>query len=383
METTVAEMTSLIHSPAANQLGLELFSGCFENEDMKNVIYSPRAIAYSAAVLSVGVSAEKQKVLASENIQELLFKPFSATSKCNASITVVMYDPNRIYGTLDHDIASKIESKGLSFISMEYDTNLVNQSQCDGINELAKARTDGKIDDVVNLGIFKDKEMKSMILTVTKFKDIWLKPFTKVSTGMFYITENEHVDIPKMSMNDSLYSIKVNISNMEILFDATIFELQYKSGASMIIHMPNEVVSCGELYDLVAKKYARDDTFEKMLKSFKMESVHRVSIPKFSHSSTLDITNSVLKVNPMQHLLTDHRHLFTHINYEYIKQSIECSIDVDEVGTETTAIHRSWCVDGISPLRTLNVNRPFLYFILDEFKNIVNIGTFVENNDQQ
>ena len=369
-ETTIDEMTSSIHSPAANKLAFKLFTECVNNDESNNVIFSTRAIAYCGAVMSVGVGPEKQKILDSENINELLIKPLSATSECNSSITVAIYDSTRIGGTIEHRVAALVASKGLKFMFMEYEAGRVNQRQCDIINDIAKKCTEGKITNVVDLDIFSTELPKAMIRTVTKFKGKWISPFTKSNMGSFFIANHKFIDIPKMYINREMC---VAISNMEQYFNATIFQLPYKNGATMIIHMPNNLVTFDDLYDLVAKKYACDDIFEKMLQSFKMERVQQVAIPKFSHTSSFDITENVVNVNPMQHLLQDPSHLFTHLEYEFVTQNIKCSIDVDEAGTESTAVYNLVCVDGGPRLRILDVNRPFLYFILDEYRNIINI----------
>ena len=205
----------------------------------------------------------------------------------------------------------------------------------------------------------------------TKFNATWKRPFDSEKTdknGIFFVMPNisEQVD---MMIDDKIHSILV--SKMETDLNVTAIKLPYKDefGDSYIAIMPNRVATKDELLSLFSSL-----DLDKFLSSFVEIRCCYLGVPKYTTETDVSIDDGSL--SSIEALTAfrkpDLSNMFNGgLQYDYLKY--KTIVTVNEMGTQVDVY-----VDGVSRDRKIELNRPFLYLIVDRKNYISTIGTFME-----
>ncbi|XP_075994773.1 alpha-1-antitrypsin homolog [Genypterus blacodes] len=337
----------------------------------KNIFYSPLGISTALAMLSTGARLDTQSQL------------FTALgySAANLSQTEV----NKAYEHLLHMLGHGQEAQQLvignamalragfkpldafmedmrHFYSGEaFNVDFSKPTEAAAeINRFIAQKTQDKITDQVK---DLDTETAMVLINYVFFRGKWEKPFDATHTHKadFHVDESTVVQVDMMKRTGRFDFYQDN--------NASVILLPYKSNTSMMIMLPHEG-KMQELESLINKEYVHTCH----------DSVSRNSVdlflPKFSISAdaALDETLREMGVKDAFANNADLSGISEEVKLKVSKVSHKAVLSVDETGTEAAASTTIEIMPMSLP-ESLNLNRPFLVFILEHStKSILFMG---------
>ncbi|XP_061668322.1 alpha-1-antitrypsin homolog [Syngnathoides biaculeatus] len=328
----------------------------------ENIFFSPLGISTALSLLSSGAHGETHSQL---------FSTLGYSGKEEATI-------NQAYKHLLHMLGHNIENQLLdvtnaiavdnsfspSDIFMKnakefYSAEVLkvdfakSQEAAAEINSHIADETHNIIKDhVKNL----DEAMAMILINTVYFKGEWDKPFNKSHTRKadFHVDENTKVEVDMMARTGR-YDLYYDDDN-----GTTVLMLPYKGNTSMMIILPDE-----------GKMKSVEGSINKNYIKHWHDSIYRQSVdvflPKFSISATaaLDSTLKEMGITAAFGDAADFSGISDDAKLKLSKVSHEAVLNIDETGTEAVSVTTLEMMPMSMPM-SVNLNRPFLVFILED-----------------
>uniref|UniRef100_W8BGQ0 Serpin B13 n=1 Tax=Ceratitis capitata TaxID=7213 RepID=W8BGQ0_CERCA len=204
---------------------------------------------------------------------------------------------------------------------------------------------------------------KMLLFNGLYFAGLWAKPFTKISAdedNFFFMTAEDATKVPMMQTKGTFHVAELEHLNAKVLC----LPYENKKYAMMIV-LPNETEG---LRSLIEKLQAED---LKKAKSLAQERELRVTLPKFQVDET-SRSEAMLKSIGLKKLFAREESdlsLLSADNDLHVDEVVQfVSVRVDESGSSENALTASDTqarTSGAPELESIEVNRPFLYFVMD------------------
>lgn len=225
------------------------------------------------------------------------------------------------------------------------------------MNKWVEEKTQGKISDLIE-EVMDDHVM--FLINAIYFKATWTYRFDKAATkpGDFMMTDGNIVS-REMMFSDKLKFLHSYDDQVQLI------NLPYGNQQFyMSIILPNEN---SELEEVIQEMTA--ERFANLIQQADTSGAH-LYIPKFKLEYEIVLNNSLTELGmPKAFKDADFSALFVTSPSIYIdKVNHKTFIEVDEEGTEAgaaTSVELTWLSANPSP-RTIKVNRPFLFFIMEK-----------------
>ncbi|KAM4662174.1 alpha-1-antiproteinase S-like [Discoglossus pictus] len=340
-----------------------------EKSHPQNIFFSPLSVTTAFSMLGLGAkSITHQKIveglklnethIKDEEIHEEFHSVLMALNKPKSNLQVdignaiFVHDQLKLQNSFEQGV-KKFYHAELQASDFTHPMDAEKQ-----INDYVKNKTEGKIEELV-----KDLSADTMLVLVNHifFKGEWEHPFHPDSTheGKFFVDANTTVEVQMMSRT-GIYKI---FRDNEL--PCTVFQLQYKDGAHLLLAVP-ELGKIHEIEEaLSAKTIARwiNSTHERMMK---------LNLPKFSISASLDL-KEILSGMGMKDVFSnnaDFSGIAENIGLKVSKATHKATLDVDEKGTvaaAATAIEMTL----LALFHSENINKPFILLLCSEPTNTI------------
>ncbi len=366
---------------ANNKFAFKSYSE-FIKEDGKNVFFSPYSISVVFSMLYEGAKEET-----AEEIQDV----FGFTSEDDVRRPAMA----GIYNRLNfEDREYTLEVANSLWVEEQYEVlpdfiNIIKRfyvgevKNVDFINNPGDSRIEinewvaTKTNELINELFSPDSITSATKLVVTNaiyFEGDWIIGFDSDNTKeqIFYITEEEWVEVPMMEGRDDFFYYEDE--------DVQVLELEYKGGnLSMIIVLPKDkdIKSLEERINM--------DEFMKWMEE-KEEQTVEVFFPKFEIDTKYNIKNHLDSLG-VKKAFTEEAN-FLGINKEdnlFIDDIVhDAFISVDEVGTESAAVTGVVSVESegvdldFEQAPIFKADHPFMLFIQEkDSNNIIFMGRVI------
>ena len=372
-----------------NELSRKIFNEYANHEKAKNVCISTDCVTLGFEALYLGTGGVTRQSLDNKYFMEKY--SISRTQKSKSTVTGITLlsreDVKELIPQYKKDIKKYCTDKNFLHYRIKpekSDTYEKREKIVEKINAYFKKKTDGVITQIVDNDIVNLYPRGSVtFICKTKFNATWKRPFNSKKTdknGIFFVMPNisEQVD---MMIDDKIHSILV--SKMETDLNVTAIKLPYKDefGDSYIAIMPNRVATKNELLSLFSSL-----NLNKFLSSFVGVRCCYLGVPKYTTKTDLTIEDERMSIDKGLvniEALTDFRRAnFSNMfdggfSYDYLNYYVKTIVTVNEVGTQVDATFTMLAFDGMPDGRKIELNRPFLYLIVDRKNYISTIGTFM------
>lgn len=367
------------YNPIVAEFALNLFKAC--NEKGKNTLISPVSVLSALAMTYNGAGGrtyeqmEKVFGMAADDINLYFHSymnklPQSKNYKLSLANSIWFTDDERF--TVNKDF---LQTNGDYYGADIYKVPFNNKT-CDEINNWVNDKTDGMIPEILD-SIPSDAVM--YLVNALAFEAEWAEVYYEddVRDGVFTDEKGNKSDVEFMYGSDYVY--------YEDEY-ATGFMKYYKDCKyGFVALLPNEGVSVSEYMDTLS-----GENLYSMLANPVYATVH-TSIPKFETDYDVEMGNT-LKEMGMSDAFD-----YKEANFSRLGESKERNIfisrvlhktyiSVGEKGTKAGAATVVEMVDGSaiedpSDIKTVNLDRPFVYMIVDCENNIpLFIGTMMNIN---
>lgn len=340
-----------------NDFSIKLLKQLAVQNENQDIIFSPLGIVYSLEIMSNGADGEtKQLIQQTLGLDSFQLCDVNAVSSLMKTIHGMggvekMAGANKASlntsNLFRYNNQHKIKPDFLQTISHDY------SAKCQPVEGLGSRAA-----ELVNILIFNGA-----------WKEEFWTDYTKPDT--FYITKDEYRIVDMMYQTDKKEHLRYTQSA-----DYSILSMPYIGSFSMDVLLPNE----DKTVEDVLNGFTMEE-YNKCIKRLKRYGVIEVSFPKFRSKSQIDF-KPALKAVGLGMIFTDSANFSLiddePIAVENIKQDIE--FDIDEEGTHVEAVTTSSLVSlGVSSnpdKAVFRANRPFIYFIRDDFGSICFAGVY-------
>jgi len=369
------QLSPISHSVSGLSTNL-LLSLTEQQAPTQNVIISPVSIFLALSLLYHGsdrsTKTELENFLKLEtraasglNTRALLEDYAKSREKLNTTIQLanIIFADNslRIYDQYKRDLQSSLLS-GVRKVDFSDQIPTVRN-----INSWVENKTNNLIKNFISPEVI-SQSTRLLVLNAIYFKANWKYPFEKYETLLsekFEVTADSEVEVDMMSKSDDiLYQSNRNLQ-------AHVVSLPYEDeNFQMMVFLPYARDE-NSLQNIVRK--FSDVDFSEIYESLTEKPVD-LYLPKFSIGFKSDLA-SVLKRNGVNKMFNPNEADFSKISDEALRVSNilhETKIEVTEEGSEAAGI-----TGAVLDLRTVmkgrlevNINRPFIFVILDLKNNI-------------
>ncbi|HDZ41614.1 MAG TPA: serpin family protein [Bacteroidetes bacterium] len=347
---------------SANRFAFDLFRPIItESKGSENIMISPFSITSALSMTLNGAAGETceamKKTLRLENktlreINETYLKLM--TEMVPVDERVILEIANSVWIEKKFPVKQTFKSALREYYMAEArEIDINNPDAVNIVNDWIAEKTHDKITEMLD-GL--DPALTMLLVNAIYFNGKWRYRFDENDTGdePFYITPASPKDVPMMHQKENL-----DVTSID---NATLVELPYGQGNySMVLLLPDENITTADLVDIL--------TAELWLEWMDRlnGNTHEVdlSLPRFKYKYKR-ILNSDLYNMGMGIAFTDQAD-FSNISDvpSWINRVIhESFIETNEEGTEAAAVTVVEFINTSVPETiTVNVNRPFLYFI--------------------
>ncbi|XP_011497723.1 PREDICTED: serpin B6-like isoform X2 [Ceratosolen solmsi marchali] len=353
-------------SGSIENFSVNFFKTVAHNSNYENLISSPASAHIILSMAAYGANdktaLQMQKILHLPNKKSDGQQGFQTLLEhlnvSNKDVTFNM--ASRIYIANKYQLKNKYkEMINNYFFSNVCELDVTTpQKSAQLINAWIEKQTSNKIHDIVADGDI-TANTYMFLLNAIYFKGNWKKSFLEKSTEnkSFYISKKIKKQVPTMFNYDEY--VNGNLPDLKAQF----IVLPYRnSDLSMVIIIPNRIEGLNNLIrnynSLNYTRLDKDGIFEKVY----------VYLPKFKFESTIHLKEP-LKQLGLTEMFTEKANFSGISNNPLLVNSIiqKAFIDVNEEGTEAAASTVSMMVPYSynSNPRTIIVNRPFLFQIID------------------
>lgn len=331
------------------------------SESGENVVVSPYSAGVALSMVAEGAEGQT-RVEFDDALNGCLFK----AADLGSNDTVTVKSANSVWITDDFSVRNRY----VSILENDFDAEVVNLDFADpatvrAINNWCSENTEGKINEIVDR---LNPGMVMMLINALYFNAPWADAFLEKNTreGVFHAF-NGDVQIPMMAKTD-----RMNYAEYQ---GAQMVELPYEGGRyAMYVVLPPKGLSIDKMIS-----YVNEDLYDQAMSMMTAEKV-RLTIPKFKLETEM-ILNKTLQNMGIRTAFSSAAD-FKGISetgplvLDQVKQ--KCYIDVSEKGTESAAVTSIGVrMTSARPetVYTMNVDRPYIFFIADRSNgNIIFAG---------
>ena len=327
-----------------------------QNED-QNIMFSPLGIVYSLEIMSNGADGETKQL-----IQQTL--GLDSFQLCDVNTVSSLMMTTHGMGGIDKKAGANKASLNTSNMFRYNNQHNIKPDFLQTISHDYSA----KCQPVEGLG-----SRAAELVNILIFNGAWKEEFwtnhTKPDT--FYITKNEYRIVDMMYQTDKKEHLSYTKSA-----DYSVLSMPYIGSFSMDVLLPNEDKAVEDVLNGLTM-----EEYNKSIKSLMKYGVIEVNFPKFRSKSQIDF-KPTLKAMGLGIIFTDSAN-FSRIDDEpialdKIKQDID--FNLDEEGTHVEAVTTSALIslgESSNPEKAVfRANRPFIYFIRDDFGSICFAGVY-------
>lgn len=347
---------------SANRFAFDLFRPIItESKGSENIMISPFSITSALSMTLNGAAGETfetiRKTLRLENktlqeINETYLKLM--TEMVPVDERVVLEIANSVWVEKKFPVKQPfITALRDYYLAEAREIDINNPDAVNIVNDWIAEKTHDKITEMLD-GL--DPALTMLLINAIYFNGKWRYQFDEDDTSdePFYVRPASPKDVPTMHQKENL-----NVTSID---DATIVELPYGQGNyTMVVVLPDESVTTADLAATLTS-----ELWQGWMETLS-ENTHEVdlSLPRFKYKYKREL-NDDLKTMGMGIAFTDQAD-FSNISdvTSWISRVIhESFIETNEEGTEAAAATVVEFINTSVPETiTVNVNRPFLYFI--------------------
>ncbi len=371
-----------------NEFALDLYEEVCEMLESDNIFFSPYSISSALGMTYAGAegqtAAEMAEVLHFTLTVEATSRAFHSLTETLSSDEHVRYesgDPFTLsisnglwvqdgFNLLDEYVAEVT----MYFSAAVRNLDFINDpdGSRETINGWVAESTLDRIQNLIPRGVLND-DTRVVLTNAVYFKASWMKPFHEFSTSdaQFFLSNGSTIDVPMMNQTDYFRYVSTE--------GCSAVELDYAAGnASMLILLPDgDIEEFQQNFDAGIL-----ETIRERLSSIRVS----ISMPKFEFSQSMQLSQ-ILRTLGMESAFGSGADFsgFTGSPDLFISEVLhKAFVKVDETGTEAAAA--TAVVMGITAIPEqpveMNINRPFLFFILDrESGSIVFMGRIMNPSD--
>ena len=367
---------------ATNDFSFRLFQSLAANNKEKNFIFSPLGAEYSLEIISNGAGGHTQKLLQHKlGTSQYSFDDINALRR-----KMMLYHAKVVE---DDFLATKTAFMKSSNLLLFREGKTIKQDyvQTIGHDYFADCLSYQNEDDAksivdtwnkeTNHGAFKDIPMEFdtntdiYLINTLLFNGAWVQEFYDAKPDTFFVTKDDVRIVDMMSKTEKEGCFWYMQNNQYAML-----RMPYVGGFYMDVILPNENLTVDSLIKQMNMEQYKNST--KVLKKY---DIIDVSFPKFHVKSEIDLKyllaemglTDIFSKKADLSLMSD-----SPLYVNKMKQNIE--IDVDEKGTHVEAITSTSFAtlsEVSKPSRAeFYANRPFIYFIRDNFGSICFAGVY-------
>ena len=348
---------------SANKFAFDLFVPVLtEKKGAENIMISPFSISSALSMTLNGAAGETFEAMKTtlcyadqtiEEINDAYLKLMTDMVPVDQRVTMEIANSVWVRENLDvvPDFITALEKW---YLAQAESFDPADPGAVDMVNEWIAEKTHDKIQKMLE-SIGPDVAM--LLINAIYFKGKWSSEFDKDDTETlpFYVTPDSPVQVPMMKQTHDFAVADAG--------NATLVELPYGQGNySMVVMLPDEGFTVADAaVTLTSENW---DTWMTELKTGITEV--DLSMPRFKYEYKRKL-NDDLKALGMEIAFDPGKADFSNMCYHPLVISFvlhQTFIETNEEGTEAAAATVVGMVDTAMPMTaTININRPFLYFI--------------------
>ena len=367
---------------ATNDFSFRLFQSLAANNKEKNFIFSPLGAEYSLEIISNGAGGHTQKLLQHKlGTSQYSFDDINALRR-----KMMLYHAKVVE---DDFLATKTAFMKSSNLLLFREGKTIKQDYVQTIGhddfvDCLSYQNENDAKSIVdtwnketNHGAFKDIPMEFdtnadiYLINTLLFNGAWVQEFYDAKPDTFFVTKDDVRIVDMMSKTEKEGCFRYMQNNQYAML-----RMPYVGGFYMDVILPNENLTVDSLI-----KQMNMEQYENSTKVLKKYDIIDVSFPKFHVKSEIDLKyllaemglTDIFSKKADLSLMSD-----SPLYVNKMKQNIE--IDVDEKGTHVEAITSTSFAtlsEVSKPSRAeFYANRPFIYFIRDNFGSICFAGVY-------
>jgi serine protease inhibitor len=348
---------------SANKFAFDLFVPVLtEKKGAENIMISPFSITSALSMTLNGAAGETFEAMQTtlcygdqtiEEINDTYLKLMTDMVPVDQRVTMEIANSVWVRENLDvvPDFITALEKW---YLAQAESFDPANPGAVDMVNEWIADKTHDKIQKMLE-SIGPDVAM--LLINAIYFKGKWSSEFDKDDTETlpFYVTPDSPVQVPMMKQTHDFAVADAG--------NATLVELPYGQGNySMVVMLPDEGFTVADAAVMLTSE--NWDTWMTALKTGITEVDLTMPRFKYEYKRTL---NDDLKALGMEIAFDPDKADFSKMCYHPLVISFvlhQTFIETNEEGTEAAAATVVGMIDTAMPLTTtININRPFLYFI--------------------
>ena len=367
---------------ATNDFSFRLFQSLAANNKEKNFIFSPLGAEYSLEIISNGAGGHTQKLLQHKlGTSQYSFDDINALRR-----KMMLYHAKVVE---DDFLATKTAFMKSSNLLLFREGKTIKQDYVQTIGhdyfvDCLSYQNENDAKSIVdtwnketNHGAFKDIPMEFdtnadiYLINTLLFNGAWVQEFYDAKPDTFFVTKDDVRIVDMMSKTEKEGCFRYMQNNQYAML-----RMPYVGSFYMDVILPNENLTVDSLI-----KQMNMEQYENSTKVLKKYDIIDVSFPKFHVKSEIDLKyllaemglTDIFSKKADLSLMSD-----SPLYVNKMKQNIE--IDVDEKGTHVEAITSTSFAtlsEVSKPSRAeFYANRPFIYFIRDNFGSICFAGVY-------
>lgn len=348
---------------SANKFAFDLFVPVLtEKKGAENIMISPFSITSALSMTLNGAAGETFEAMKTTlcygdqtigEINDTYLKLMTDMVPVDQRITMEIANSVWVRENLDvvPDFITALETW---YLAQAESFNPADPGAADMVNEWIAEKTHDKIQKMLDS---MDPDIAMLLINAIYFKGKWSSEFDKDDTETlpFYLTPDSPVQVPMMKQTHDFAVADAG--------NATLVELPYGQGNySMVVMLPDEGSTVAEAAATLTSE--NWDTWMAQLETGITEVDLTMPRFKYEYKRTL---NDDLKALGMEIAFDPDKADFSNMCYHPLVISFvlhQTFIETNEEGTEAAAATVVGMVDTAMPMiTTININRPFLFFI--------------------
>lgn len=347
---------------SANRFAFDLFRPIInDSKGSENIMISPFSITSALSMTLNGAAGETYEAMRKtlrledktlQEINETYLKLM--TEMVPVDERVVLEIANSVWVEKKFPVKQPFISALQEYYKAEArEIDITNPEAVDIVNDWIAEKTHDKIPEMLE---YLDPYLTMLLVNAIYFNGKWRYQFDEEDTSdrPFYVTPTSPKDVPMMHQREYFNIIETD--------DAKIVELPYGQGNyTMVVVLPDENVTAADLAAILTP-----ELWQGWIETLS-ESNHEVdlSLPRFKYKYKRTLNDDLINMGMGIAFTWDAD--FSKISDEpsWISRVLhESFIETNEDGTEAAAVTVVEFVNTSVPVTiTVNVNRPFLYFI--------------------
>ncbi|XP_018414894.1 PREDICTED: uncharacterized protein LOC108789395 [Nanorana parkeri] len=367
------DISALNISNMNSNFGFDLYRRTADKHD-DNIFFSPFSVSFLLGVLTLGTQGKTHDQMLSglgwgplkkqknPNLLHKLLKDLKSSIMKGEGYSLDLGSLSLLHESFN--INQEFLNQSMLYFNMEFlSVDFHDRHILETIRDLIRAKTKGRISELQDEI---DPQTKMMLLDFIFFKGKWQTPFKPdaTNTDTFYVNKYTSVKVPMMYKTEKVASM------FDKSLSCTVLNLPYRGGAHMLVVVPENDGNFDALEDGLSSELVA--SWLNKMKTRKTD----IIFPKFKLDHKYKLKSSLEELG-IKDIFTGKANLTgmtEERNLMLSEVTQRAVIDIDEIGTEATAISGAE-ITAYSLDPTIRINRPFIFMIFDEkFKSLLFIG---------